>query len=436
MLDLLEEISNYVADYEADPVHYGRVASVVGLIIEATGLEASLGEHYLIHAGPKNKVQAEVVGIRDEVTLLMPLDRTEGLRAGMPIEPMVEPLSIEVSDALLGRVIDSNGQPIDEKGPVETDHAYPVHRDAPGPLQRTNIDEALRTGIRSIDAFTTVGKGQRMGIFSGSGVGKSVMMGMIARHSSADVNVIGLIGERGREVREFLEDALGEEGLRRSVVVAVTSDRAAMSRVKGALVATAVAEYFRDRGQDVMLMMDSITRVAMAKREIGLASGEPPTSKGYPPSVFALLPQLMERAGKTKKGSITGLYTVLVESDDLSDPVADAVRSIIDGHVVLSRELANRNHYPAVDVLQSVSRVMPNIITDQQRQLAQEAREILATYKEAEDLINIGAYVKGSNPKIDRAVAKIESLNNFLKQDFRDSDFDENLWERLAQILQ
>lgn len=436
MQALLDDISTQVQETDVQPIRYGRVSSVVGLVIEATGLEASVGEHFIIHASSNNKIQAEVVGLQEDKTLLMPLDRTEGLRSGVLIEKMRRPLTINIGPPLLGRVVDGNAEPIDHEGPIPDTKEFPLHNEAPGPMQRENITESLRTGIRSIDAFTTVGKGQRIGIFSGSGVGKSVMMGMIAKNSSADVNVIGLIGERGREVREFLEDSLGEEGLRRSVVVAVTSDRAAMSRVKGANATHAIAEYFRNRGKDVLLMMDSVTRVAMAQREIGLASGEPPTNKGYPPSVFAMLPRLLERAGNTKKGSITGLYTVLVDNDDLNDPVADAVRSIIDGHIVLSRNLANKNHYPAVDVLQSVSRVMPKIITKDQRMLAQEAREILANYKDAEDLINIGAYVEGSNPKIDDAIDKIDELNDFLQQDIEDADFDSDVWQRLQQILQ
>jgi flagellum-specific ATP synthase len=280
-----------------------------------------------------------------------------------------------------------------------------------------------------------MGKGQRLGIFAGSGVGKSVTMGMIARHSSADVNVIALIGERGREVQEFIEDALGPEGLKRSVVIAVTSDRAALARLKGAYAATAVAEYFRDRGLNVMLMMDSVTRFAMAQREIGLASGEPPTSKGYTPSVFAALPQLLERAGRTRKGSITGLYTVLVDNDDMNDPIADAVRSIVDGHIVLSRSLANKNHYPAIDVLQSVSRVMPKVLTDEQRKLAQQVRELMAVHAEAADLINIGAYVKGSNQKIDEAIRRMDAIQAFLKQDMNDSDFASDIWQRLKEIM-
>ena len=435
MIDVLENISYKVHNRRSDPVRYGKVSSAVGLIIEASGLDASLSEHYIIHGRDGEKIQAEVVGIRDDVTMLMPLSDTQGLKAGMLIEKMNRPLTVRVGDEMLGRVVDANTDPIDGLGPIATQKEYPLYKDAPGPMERANIDTPLRTGVRSIDAFTTIGNGQRMGIFAGSGVGKSVLMGMIARNSSADVNVIALIGERGREVKEFLEDALGEEGLKRSVVVAVTSDKAAMSRVKGAMAATAVAEYFRDQGRDVLLMMDSVTRVAMAQREIGLASGEPPTSKGYPPSVFAMLPRLLERAGKTPTGSITGLYTVLVENDDLNDPVADSVRSIIDGHIVLTRELANKNHYPAVDVLESVSRVMPKVLESHQRQISQQAKEILATYNDAEDLINIGAYVEGSNKKIDHAIARVDDLNNFLRQDMDESDFETDIFQKLNQII-
>jgi flagellum-specific ATP synthase len=435
MLQLLNHIQQNVSAIKSSPTSYGRVSSVVGLLIEATGLQASLGELFLIHVSETTKVEAEVVGVRGQITHLMPLDRTEGMKTGVLVEPYRQPLTIPVGESMLGRVVDANAQPIDGKGPLGEAEPFPVHNDPPGPMERENIDSTMRTGVRAIDAFVTTGKGQRMGIFAGSGVGKSVLMGMIAKQSGADVNVIALIGERGREVREFVEDSLGPEGLKRSIVVAVTSDKAAMSRIKGAYVATAIAEYFRDRGNDVMLMMDSVTRVAMAQREIGLASGEPPTTKGYTPSVFALLPRLLERAGRTQSGSITGLYTILVDNDDMNEPIADAVRSIIDGHIVLSRDLAHKNHYPAIDVLESVSRVMPKIVTNEQRKLAQSGREILATYREAEDLVNIGAYVKGSNPAIDKALGKIDQLNNFLQQDMYQHDFDAQLWRRLADVV-
>lgn len=432
---ILSHIAKHTQNWESEPTKYGKVSSAVGLLIEAKGLDASLGSLYTIHLDEKTKVQAEVVGLKDDNTLLMPLDRTEGLKSGVLIEPIKQPLTIQVGNSLLGRVVDANCIPIDGLGPLVDTTAFPVHNTPPGPLERENIDQAMRTGVRAIDAFISTGKGQRMGIFAGSGVGKSVLMGMIAKNASADVNVIALIGERGREVREFIEDALGPDGLARSVVVAVTSDKAAMSRIKGAYVATAIAEYFRDQGQDVMLMMDSVTRVAMAQREIGLASGEPPTTKGYTPSVFALLPRLLERAGRTHKGSITGLYTVLVDNDDMTEPIADAVRSIIDGHIVLSRSMAHKNHFPAIDVLESVSRVMPKIISKEQRITSQKARELLAIYRESEDLINIGAYIKGSNQKIDLAISKIDELNNFLRQDMYEYDFDAAIWQKLATLI-
>ncbi len=435
MLDTIEHIARVKESFVPKPIQYGKVSSVVGMIIEVTGLRASVGELYAIHTS-SGKVLAEVVGLRDEITLLMPLDQTEGLNAGSLVEPISHPLTVPVGAEMLGRVIDAHGNPIDDLGPFETEDQQPIHAEPPGPMQRENIDQQVMTGVRAIDSFISVGKGQRMGIFAGSGVGKSVLMGMMARNTSADVNVIALIGERGREVKEFIDDALGEEGMKRSVVVAVTSDQAAMSRMKGAYTATALAEYFRDLGNDVVLMMDSVTRVAMAQREIGLASGEPPTTKGYTPSVFARLPKLLERAGRTPVGSITGLYTVLVDSDDMNEPIADAVRSIIDGHIVLSRDLAHRNHYPAIDVLESVSRVMPKVVTDEQRQIVQRAREVLAEYREAEDLINIGAYVKGSNPKIDFAISRIDQLNEFLIQDMNENALDEDIWSRLAAVLQ
>jgi len=435
MIGFIQDIASQLDQAQSLPTRYGKVSSVVGTVIEATGLRATVGELNIIHTADGGKVQAEVVGLKNGLTLLMPLDRVEGLKSGCLVEPMLQPMSVNVGEALLGRVVDANAKPIDNKGMLSGLEAYPVHHDPPGPMERKNIREVLKTGIRSIDAFNSVGRGQRMGIFAGSGVGKSVMMGMIARHSSADINVIALIGERGREVKEFLDEVLCKEGLAKSVVVATTSDKAAMSRVKAAYTATAIAEYFRNQGKNVLLMMDSVTRVAMAQREIGLASGEPPTTKGYTPSVFAMLPKLLERAGNTQKGSITGLYTVLVDNDDMNEPIADAVRSILDGHIVLSRSLAHRNHYPAVDVLESVSRVMSSIVSTEKRKISQIARQLLATYKDAEDLIDIGAYVKGSNPEIDLAISKIDQLNDFLQQDMTESDFDAEIWERLLTIV-
>lgn len=435
LLAYINEISDKLDQIKNTPKRFGKVSSVIGTVIEATGLDASVGELHTIYTDNGSNIQAEVVGLKKDSTLLMPLDRVDGIKSGCHIESTPRSMSIKIGEELLGRVIDANGRPIDGKGPIANAGNYPVYNDPPAPLKRKNIDEILYTGVRSIDGFISIGKGQRMGIFAGSGVGKSKLMGMIATHSSAEVNVIALIGERGREVKEFIEDVLGKDGLKRSVVVATTSDKAAMSRVKAAFTATAVAEYFRDRGRDVMLMMDSVTRVAMAQREIGLASGEPPTTKGYTPSVFAVLPKLLERAGRTPKGSITGLYTVLVDNDDMNEPIADATRSILDGHIVLSRRLAHKNHYPAVDVLSSVSRIMDSIIPPKHLHLSHKARELLAAYSEAEDLISIGAYSKGSNPKVDRAVKKIDPLNDFLTQGIDQSDFDTDIWEALDAIV-
>ncbi len=414
---------------------YGKVAGIVGNIVECTGLEASVGEMYGIQTILGKSVAAEVVGLKDGKTLLMPFDRVVGMKSGCLVESLGESLNVGVSDDLLGRVVDPNGDPIDNLGTIYTAGYQPIQNTPPSPMDRAPINEIMFSGIRALDALNTIGIGQRVGLFAGSGVGKSTLMGMIAKCSSADVNVIALIGERGREVHEFIYETLGEEGLKRSVVVAATSDAAAMSRVKGAFTATAIAEYFRDQGKNVLLMMDSVTRVAMAQREIGLASGEPPTTKGYTPSVFTILPKLLERPGKTKKGSITGLYTVLVDNDDMNEPIADAVRSILDGHIVLSRRLAHKNHYPAIDILESISRVMPKIVSKEQRAIAMKARELLATYREAEDIINIGAYVKGSNPKIDLSIKKHPHLESFLIQDIDQSDFDNNLWERLKTII-
>lgn len=431
-----ERIRNYLKSHKVRSKRFGKVSSVIGTIIECTGLEACLGEMYGIHTITGKIVEAEVVGLKDERTLLMPYDRVEGMKSGCLVESFGQALTIPVGDSLLGRVLDANASPIDQKGPVICSDQQEVHNDPPAPLERNRIEDIMFTGVRALDSMNTIGSGQRVGLFAGSGVGKSVLLGMIAKHSEADVNVIALIGERGREVQEFIEDTLGPEGLKRSVVVAVTSDMAAMSRIKGAFTATAIAEYFRDQGKNVLLMMDSVTRVAMAQREIGLASGEPPTTKGYTPSVFAILPKLLERAGKTGKGSITGIYTVLVDNDDMNEPIADAVRSILDGHIVLSRRLAHKNHYPAIDILESISRVMPNIVSNEQRAVAMKARELLATYREAEDLVNIGAYVKGSNPKIDEAIRKNPGLESFLIQDMNEADFRDNLWDSLKKIIE
>ncbi|HCV44137.1 MAG TPA: flagellar protein export ATPase FliI [Bacteroidetes bacterium] len=396
----------------------GRITQVIGLVLESTGPSSSLGEVCVIKSKDgEDLCLSEVVGFRNNRVLSMVLGDAEKISPGSEIVATGQTLSVSVGDALLGRVIDGLGRPLDGKGEIETGERRSIHGVPPNPLDRKRITEPVATGVRSIDTLLTCGKGQRVGIFSGSGVGKSVLLGMIARDTSADVNVIALVGERGREVGEFIDRELGPEGLRRSVVVVATSDQPALIRIKAAFMATAIAEYFREQGLDVMLLMDSVTRLAMAQREVGLAIGEPPTTKGYTPSVFAMLPKLLERAGNGKRGSITGLYTVLVEGDDMNEPVADAVRSILDGHIVLSRRLASAGHYPAVDVLESVSRVMPMITTDEHRHAAQRMVDLVATYRESEDLINIGAYVKGSNPRIDQAIAAIQNIRTFLKQD-------------------
>ncbi|MDT0632363.1 FliI/YscN family ATPase [Rubrivirga litoralis] len=403
----------------AGPAAYGRIRSVVGLLVEATGLQAALGELCYLHEGERpggRRVKAEVVGIREATSVLIPLEPTAGLRAGGLVEPARLPLTVPVGLALLGRVVDGAGRPIDGRGPLRVEGQQPVHAEPPSPLTRRLIAEPLATGVRSLDALLTLGKGQRIGIFAGSGVGKSTLLGMIARRAQADVNVIAMIGERGREVREFVEDTLGPEGLARSVVVAVTGDQAAMSRVKGASVSMAIAEHFRDQGQDVLLMMDSVTRVAQAQREVGLAVGEPPTTRGYTPSVFALLPRLLERAGPGERGTITGIFTVLVDGGDMDEPVADAARGILDGHVVLSRTLAQAGHFPAIDVLQSVSRVMPRVTTPEHGRAADEARRLLADYAKVEDLIRVGAYERGQDPATDRAVDAHPALAAFLQQ--------------------
>ncbi len=416
--------------------HYGKVMQVVGLVIESAGPAVSIGKLCTIENHDTGaKIRAEVVGFRDNRILLMPLGPITGITPGAIVTSTAEHLRVPVGRELIGRVLGGLGQPIDGKGPLGTGAWRQLSGEPIPALKRRRITEPLRTGIRAVDLVTAVGKGQRLGIFAGSGVGKSIMLGMMARGTSADVNVLALVGERGREVREFVESDLGPEGMRRSVVVAVTSDQPALIRIKGALVATAIAEHFRDQGMDVLLLMDSLTRIAMAQREIGIAIGEPPTAKGYTPSVFALLPGLLERAGQAEKGSITGLYSVLVEGDDFNEPVSDAVRSILDGHVALSRRLAARNQYPAVDILDSVSRLMKSVCTPEQVELAGQVRELLSMYREAEDLINIGAYVRGSNPKIDRAIAKMDALDAFFRQGIHEiSDFDQSV-AQLRQLL-
>ncbi len=404
---------------EVPPVRVlGKVTRIVGLIVEGHCPEASVGTLCeLTPLGGGAPIPAEVVGFRDSQALLMPLGDLRGLGPGSLIRVRRTSATLPVGDGLLGRVIGAMGEPLDDGPPLPAGREMPLYALPPGPMQRKKIDQPLDLGVGAINALLTSGMGQRMGIMAGSGVGKSVLLGMMAKHARADVNVIALIGERGREVMEFMERDLGPEGLSRSVVVVATSDQSPLLRMRGAFVATTVAEYFCNQGANVLLMMDSVTRFAMAMREVGLAIGEPPTTKGYTPSVFATLPRLLERAGSFReRGSITGLYTVLVEGDDMNEPIADAVRSILDGHIVLSRALAARNHYPCIDILASASRVMRDIVTPEHGKFAGQVREILATYKEAEDLINIGAYAKGSNPKIDYTLTRIEAVTEFLRQ--------------------
>ncbi|WP_026485919.1 flagellar protein export ATPase FliI [Caldanaerobius polysaccharolyticus] len=396
--------------------YIGHVTQVVGLTIRCSLPYAQVGELCRIEKSKGGGVLAEVVGFDKNGVILMAIGDTEGIRQGCTVRSYGEPLRVRVSSELRGRVLNGLGKPIDGNGDIVKGRWKKIYASPPNPLVRKPIKQPFYTGIRAIDGLLTCGKGQRFGIFAGSGVGKSTLMGMIARSSSADVNVIALIGERGREVNDFIDKALGAEGMKKSVLVVSTSDEPAMVRLKAAYTATAIAEYFRDCGCDVMFMMDSVTRFAMAQREIGLAVGEPPVSKGYTPSVFSLLPKLMERTGNAEVGSITALYTVLVDGDDFNEPVTDAVRSILDGHIVLSRKLANSNHYPAIDVLASVSRVMTDVVSEEHLELAGKIKNTLAVYRDFEDLISIGAYKKGNNPEVDYAIEKIGAINSFLRQ--------------------
>jgi flagellum-specific ATP synthase len=425
-LDFSKELASISQAQVLTP--WGKVIQVVGMVVEASGPSGPVGDICLVYPDAaqmdrEKAIPCEIVGFREGRILLMPYGDMRGIHPGSKVVATRSQSLSQVGDELLGRVIDGTGHPIDGKGPSGCRRKYPLYGREINPVARNRIREPLATGIKAVDALLTCGKGQRMGIFAGSGVGKSVTLGMIARYTSADVNVIALIGERGREVREFIERDLGEEGLRRSVVVVSTSEKSPLVKARGALVATTVAEYFRDQGLDVLLLMDSATRFAMALREVGLAIGEPPTTKGYTPSVFAGLPRLMERAGMGEhgRGSITGLYTVLVEGDDMNDPVADTVRSILDGHVVLSRDLAARDHYPAIDVLASASRLFTEIAEPRHRKAAARFRRLLAAYRNAEDLINIGAYQKGSNPDVDVALARRFQMEEFLMQGMADS---------------
>jgi len=412
----------------------GRVERVIGLVIESAGPAGSIGDLCILRGGGR-EVPAEIVGFRQDSILLMPLGEIESLRPGCEVVSYGEPLCIPVGDELLGRVVGGLGNPIDGKGPIRATARRRVNGQSPRPLSRTPIKDPMPTGIRGIDGLVTCGRGQRIGIFSSAGVGKSVLLGQIARRSAADVNVIALIGERGREVREFIENILGKEGLQKSVVVVVTSDEHSLLRVKGAMVATAIAEYFRDQNKDVMLFMDSVTRIARAQRETGLSIGEPPATRGYTPSTFALLPRLLERAGASPHGSITGVYTVLVEGNDIDEPVSDAVRAILDGHVVLTRELADRGIYPAIDVLQSVSRVMPAITDADHLRNAMKFKEYYSAYEDARDLINLGAYSRGSNPKIDKAMELIDGMTAFLCQGLDETAEYDRTKEAVAEIM-
>jgi flagellum-specific ATP synthase len=414
----------------------GRVVQVIGLVIESEGPLAAVGEVVRIESARHDGFTlAEVVGFRNHHLLLMPLGEMHGIHPGSEVFASGAPLRVPVGNGLKGRILDGLGKPLDSLGPIIADHTVGLNLAPPHPLKRQRIEHVFKTGIKAIDTFTPCGRGQRMGIFAGSGVGKSTLLGMMASHAEADINVIALIGERGREVREFLERDLDEAGRKKSVIIVATSNEPALHRVKGAFLAMAIAEYFRDSGQSVLLMMDSVTRFAMAQREIGLAVGEPPATRGYTPSVFSMLPQLLERAGTGEQGSITGLFTVLVEADDMNDPIADSVRSILDGHIVLTRELATQNHYPAIDVLESVSRLNRDLLNPTQLKQVAAGREHLAVYRKNQDLVNIGAYPAGSSPVIDHALALHEPMNRFLRQGVNDGFSTDQSWQMLTQTL-
>lgn len=414
----------------------GSVDRVTGLAVESVGPPVNIGEVCKIYpAKGKEPVKAEVVGFREKHMLLMPFDTLSGIGPGSRVESTGMPFSIPVGMGLRGRILDGLGTPIDGKGPIEAEDYYNIDGKSSNPLFRPRIKERINLGVKAIDGLLTCGRGQRIGIFAGSGVGKSTLLGMIARNASADINVIGLVGERGREVRDFIERDLKEEGMKKSVIVVATSDRPAMARLKCAMVATTIAEFFRDKGMSVMLMMDSLTRFAMAQREVGLATGEAPVSRGYTPSIFAMMPQLLERSGNFDKGSITGIYTVLVEGDDMNEPVADTVRGILDGHIVLTRALAMKNHYPAIDVLRSISRLMTEVVPREHIELAGKMRNLMATYENYADLISIGAYKSGSNPEVDMAIKYHDRIENFLKQ-WVDDKFDaEETYELMKEAL-
>ncbi|MGA8598436.1 MAG: FliI/YscN family ATPase [Bryobacteraceae bacterium] len=419
---------------EASPVAGGVVTEVVGLLIESKGPAAAIGDFCEVRTAAGRSIRVQVIGFRDGCVLSMPLEETDGLQLGDKIIARSQDARVRVGPALMGRVLDGFGRPMDSRGPVTAEASYELNAMPPGPLDRKNIEQRLTTGVRAIDSMLPCGQGQRIGIFGGSGVGKSTLLGTMARFSSADVNVIALIGERNREVREFLENELSPEGLARSIVVVATSDRPAPLRIRAAFVALAISEYFRDQGKSVLLVMDSVTRLAMAQREIGLAAGEPPSQKGYTPSVFALLPKIFERAGNFRTGSITGFFTVLVEGDDFNEPICDAVRAILDGHIQLSRAMGARGHYPAIDVLHSISRLASRIASGDQRAAAQRIREALAVLERSEDLINLGAYASGSNPRLDAAIRMRAGIDSFLKQEAGSNAVLEETLERMAQL--
>ncbi len=416
--------------------HIGKIENVTGISMQASGGSANVGDIVLIYSEEQKKqIPAEVVGFQEDKVQLMAYEDVPGVGTDSFVRNTKKRLKIPVGQFLKGRIIDALGNPIDDKGDFPSERYYYVESPKINPLDRPRIEDRLHFGIKAIDGLNTIGKGQRIGIFAGSGVGKSTLLGMIARNVEADINVIALVGERGREVREFVERDLGPEGMKRSVLVVATSDQPAMLRMKCPLVATTIAEYFKDQGKDVLLMMDSLTRFAMAQREIGLATGEPPVARGYTPSIYTEFPKLLERSGKFEKGSITGVYTVLVEGDDTNEPIADTVRGILDGHIVLSRKLANSGHFPAIDVSSSISRLMNDIATPEQRQTAAKMREVLSTYEKSEDLISIGAYKEGTNPKLDDAIRKINAVNDFLKQQVDETFDHQAVWTAMASIV-
>lgn len=417
-------------------VKIGKVVEIIGLIIEADGPVSSIGDLCYIVSDDMPPVHCEVVGFREDRILLMPLGSIEGLKSGAKVVNTGSDMKVKVSDALLGRVLDGLGNPIDGLGDIAAEKYYSTSGKLINPLKRKPVDEPLSLGIRAVDGLITIGKGQRMGIFAGSGVGKSTTLAMMAKNTSADINVIALIGERGREVREFIEHTLGTEGMKRSIVVVATSEQPSLVKIKAAFVACAIAEYFRDKGKDVLFMLDSVTRIALAQREVGLAVGEPPATRGYTPSVFALMPKFLERAGSNEFGTITGLYTVLVEGDDFNEPVSDTARSILDGHIMLSRALAHKNHYPAIDVLQSISRVMNNVVSKEHRDAAGKVRALLASYAKNEDLINIGAYQRGADPVTDKAIALMDRINAYLIQPVDDKTSYEVSVNELIKLAQ